>query len=130
MLCSFLTLVLWFAGCKKLITEEIVLNGKYTGTFQRTQGIGTDEAANVSISFTPNTFTGISDRPKYPAICNGTYSVSGNQITFNNDCMWTADFDWTLILSKTYSVKVTGDSLQLRRDNADKTTDLYRLKKE
>ena len=105
----FLLSISLIIGCKKSQEftgegENLVLNGRYMGTFYRT---GSD-TVNVSLLFTENNFSGTSDRPKYPAICNGTFSTikNGNDhiINFENACSWTADFDWSLILDGEYDL--------------------------
>jgi hypothetical protein len=118
------------AGCGKTVENRKILNGKYRGTFQRTQGIGNKEIANVSITFSGNTYSGTSDKPRYPAICNGTYTTNDKQINFTNGCAWTADFDWTLILNNEYSLQMKGDSVEIKREYAGQMTDIYKLKKE
>ncbi|MCW3109174.1 MAG: hypothetical protein JWQ09_3680 [Segetibacter sp.] len=117
-------------GCTKSIREKMIPDGKYTGTFERTRGMGSKESGNVSITFSGNSFTGTSEKPKFPAICNGTYSASGNEIHFTNNCVWTADFDWSAILSNDYTLRLNGDSIEIKREYPGQMTDVYKLKKE
>ena len=126
----FFMTALLVAGCTKTSNEQGILNGKYSGTFHREQGIGNKETANVSITFSANTFSGVSEKPRYPAICGGSYSVNSNQIRFANGCIWTADFDGTLILDHDYSLRLNGDSVEIKREYAGQMTDIYKLKKE
>jgi len=53
------------------------------------------------------------------------------KITFQNECAWTAEFDWTLILSGEYNLTKTGSVLEFLRDyrsaNSDTYIDQYRL---
>lgn len=85
-------------------TENGSLSGRYIGIFYRTGG----DTANVALMFEANRFSGSSDKTKYPAICNGTFSLdkNGGGFTFHvdNDCVWTADFDWSLILDGDYEL--------------------------
>lgn len=71
-----------------------------------------------------------SSKPKYPAICEGTYSLSGQAIEFVNQCAWTAEFDWTYILSGTFTIQKEGDELLLIRSYGDAVYDTYRIKKQ
>ncbi|GEO12179.1 hypothetical protein SAE01_46750 [Segetibacter aerophilus] len=117
-------------GCEKNVEEKVFFSGKYSGTFERTTGAGSKVSSNVSITFNDANYSGTSDRMKFPAICNGTYSTKNNEIHFTNSCMWTADFDWSLILNNDYTYKSSGDSLEIKREYAGQMTDLYKLKKE
>ena len=96
--------VLLLQACDKETetSPEQLLNGTFTGNFHRT---GMDTIA-VSITFTDNKFSGYSSRPKYPGICGGSWETSGSTISFVDTCTWTADFDWTLILSGNYNISV------------------------
>lgn len=87
------------------------------GIFVRNQ-----QAAKVELSFDNGTYQGYSERYKFPALCRGTYTVSGSKITFANDCPWTAEFDWTLILSGEWDFKLTGNILILTSSGGDKYT--------
>ncbi len=99
---------------EKLPTE---INGEYVGMFERN---GT--TANVKLTFNNGTYSGESDTARYPAICNGSYSISSNSINFQNKCIWTADFDWTLILSYEWNYNLKGNTLLLTNSNGDKYT--------
>jgi hypothetical protein len=128
---AILLLGLGMAGCEKSTTEaNRQLTGEYAGTFERIQGAGQKESATVTLTFTGDTFTGVSSKPKFPAICNGSYTAVNNEMQFTNACVWTADFDWSLILNNTYSIRKSADSLEIKREYPGQMTDVYRLKKE
>jgi hypothetical protein len=74
-------------------------------------------------------FQGESETTKYPAICSGTYEVNGTNVEFANSCVWTAEFDWTLILSGEFSAELAPDELTLQRKNGS-SWDLYQLKRQ
>lgn len=93
--------------------DTLSLDGSYAGTFHRT---GMD-SATVQIDFENNRFEGFSERPHYPAICAGTFSMEGSSIVFSDTCSWTADFDWTLILNGKFALDVSGDVLKLTKTN-------------
>ncbi len=63
--------------------------------------------------------------PRYVAVHN---EVKGNNVEFNNECVWTAEFDWTLILSGEFQITSTSTELILERKMGD-ITDLYKLKR-
>lgn len=96
---------------------ETNINGNYIGTFERGGNI-----ANVEISFNNGTFNGQGDIEKFPALCNGNYSISGSIITFENACPWTAEFDWSLILSGNWTYSINNNELLLIKENGDKYT--------
>lgn len=104
--------------------------GKYSGYFVRSTGDDAGSPSEVVLMFSGNTFTGSSDTPKYPAICEGTFSIKEDKITFTNTCPWTAEFDWTLILNGEYVIYVDGDQVKFFRDYNGKSSDTYVLVKD
>ena len=122
---SFLILL----GChEEKFQETLIPEGTYHGTFQRQKAWAESEIANVTLTFTANQWSGTSDFPKYPALCRGTYSINGDIILFENACAWTAEFDWSLILSGKYVLTKTGKTVEFSRDYRSATTDTYRDK--
>ncbi len=101
----------------------------YTGTFQRQQSSGQSTPSNVSITFAAGKFSGQSDRANYPAICNGSYSVSGAKLNVANACMFTANFDWSLIFGGEYNYTLNEKSLKIWRTNNDGSVDMYQLQR-
>lgn len=98
--------------------------GLYKGTFSRSGG----DVVDVSISFFENKFEGQSTRQKYPAICGGSYGRDNSSITFTDSCVWTADFDWTLILDGRYNLTENGADIRIWRTNGLQT-DEYLLRR-
>lgn len=113
----FLVLLVPMLGCNQDDENLQALDGTYMGVFERDQ-----QAVKVELSFDNGTYQGYSERLKFPALCRGTYTVSGSKITFANDCPWTAEFDWTLILSGEWDFKLTGNILILTSSSGDKYT--------
>ena len=93
------------------------INGEYVGIFERN-----GNTSNVELNINNGIYSGESDTVKFPAICNGNYSVSSNLIMFQNECIWTAEFDWTLILSDEWNYDLNGNTLILTKSNGDKYT--------
>lgn len=105
-------------GCNKDENNiETNINGNFIGTFERSGNI-----SNVEISFNNGAYSGQSDLDRFPALCNGSYLISGSIITFENACVWTADFDWTLILKGNWTYSMNNNELILINDNGDKYT--------
>jgi len=101
-------------------------DGTYFGTFQRKHAFGLgDGTATVSLIFSSNTWTGQSDKTNYPALCHGTYKIENNKIIFTNLCVFTADFDWSLILSGDYDFSLSSDSLIFFHNSIGPTTDAW-----
>lgn len=114
-----LTLQIITVSCNK--SEEVLIspntNGNYIGIFER-NGI----SSNVQLNLVNGSFNGQSTIQKYPALCNGTYLISGNSITFDDNCPWTADFDWTLILDGDWNYNMNDNILILINSSGDKYT--------
>lgn len=105
-------LVCLFSSCGS--DQPQLLEGKYSGTFTRG-----NESSNVQLVFENGKFEGSSEVTKFPAICNGTYQVSGNKIEFTNSCAWTAEFDWSLILAGSWTFLKTNNQLTMTHSNGD-----------
>ena len=110
--------------------EAVIVPGTYTGEFNRYSPGSPLISSHVSITLDQNTFTGSSDAPKSPAICSGSYKLTGSEIEFSNHCPWTAEFDWTYILGGKFKVKVMNDEMILVRMYDNQVTDLYRLQRQ
>jgi hypothetical protein len=131
---SFFVIVLIGFACKQDHNyPDKIPDGLYTGTFQRQLAFGGGDISNISVTFYSNTWTGQSDRSKYPALCHGTYSLDKDKIVFTNDCVWTAEFDWSLILGREYALTIDGNQLKFIRDyrgpSSDSYSDIYNLSK-
>ncbi|QLG45270.1 hypothetical protein [Costertonia aggregata] len=108
-------------GCSDSDDANGDIQGAYFGTFERGSSV-----SNVELILNKGVYTGESETAKFPAICNrGEYSISSNQIVFTDTCIWTADFDWTLILGGSWEYRLANGNLTLRHPNGD----LYSLKK-
>ncbi|WP_268034061.1 hypothetical protein [Algoriphagus sp. PAP.12] len=113
----FLLLVwpLLFFTCGNEDEYPTFMEGAYSGIFIRN-----GESSEVELKFENGKFEGNSEITKFPAICNGTYQVSGNKIEFTNSCAWTAEFDWSLILSGSWGLQKTNTQLTLTHSNGDR----------
>jgi hypothetical protein len=127
-----LTFTILISACKKGHTDNVsvIKNGTYAGTFQRRVS-GSGPISNVTITFNSGNWTGQSQYSKYPALCHGTYKTTATDyITFENLCPWTAEFDWTLILSGDYNLTASGNNLEISKDYNGAFKDIYALKKQ
>jgi hypothetical protein len=126
-ICAFaLLLIFSLNNCKKSENEITkITDGIYIGTFQRTPVWGDGQISNISITFSSGKWSGQSDNSRYPALCHGTYEVQNNKLIFQNECAWTAEFDWSLILSGEYQFNINGNSLIFTQDYRNSTNDTY-----
>ncbi|WP_114936996.1 hypothetical protein [Mucilaginibacter endophyticus] len=126
----FLVLIITLGGsCKKNENQAIKLSGTYAGTFQRKVS-GTGAISDVSLSFSADAWNGESQTVKYPALNHGTFSTTGNKINFKNESVWTAEFDWSLILSGDYDITVSGNKITISKSYATGMIDVYTLSKQ
>lgn len=135
-LATLASFVLILAACEKSdrAAEQPISapeNGLYKGTFRRAHSNNNGVISAVSLEFWGNGWTGTSQVQKYPALCSGSYARNGNnELSFENICAWTAEFDWTLILSGTYKLSMDRDSLVFTKSYNGGYHDIYKLKKQ
>lgn len=126
-LCFAILFGTFFSCTQKSINhKEGLPQGIYKGKFTRSSPLAKYASSNVTLTFTENKFSGDSDQQNYPAICNGTFKVTGSEVEFVNECMWTADFDWSYILKDKFTIRFDGDILELTKSVGD-NTDQYTL---
>jgi hypothetical protein len=124
-------LLLALTSCKKskIAAPTADLRANYTGTFQRLGPTYEIRISKVTLNFSSDKWSGQSDMAKYPALCNGTYKIAGNKISFENGCVWTADFDWTLILSGEYELSQQNNTVKFTKSGVN-YKDVYTLTNE
>ncbi len=119
-------ILIWLSACERQEDGYFEISGgTYTGTFQREMVWSESDTANITLVFSANKWSGTGDHEKYPALCHGTYSVNGDTIDFTNECVWTADFDWSLILHGKYRIIMQGDGIEFYKDYRSATSDTY-----
>lgn len=123
------TVLLLLSACTKTTTPAPWPDGLYKGSFQRLHAPGLG-IAEVSLEFHYPNWTGTSNLPKYPALNKGKYRYTKDGFTVQNESVWTAEFDWTLIFNGAYIDRVEGDSLVFTKSYGDGKIDLYKLKKQ
>jgi len=121
-------ILLTFGSCQEndVNKTRALLQGTYTGQFIRSSPNAKYAPSSVTLTFTVGRFSGESDKIKYPAICHGTYKLRGQNIEFQNECPWTAEFDPSYILSGEFRLYVDGDKLEMIKYR-DSHTDYYKL---
>ena len=106
-----------FFACDNDEETFVNLEGHYVGIFERGE-----KTSNVELTLNNRAFNGQSEIVNFPALCNGTYTISGNKIAFINHCIWTADFDWTLVLGGEWTFILHNDILIMTNSQEDKYT--------
>ena len=122
-----LSAVLSFTACTKNKVTPLPekLDGTYTGAFTSSGPGSINTTANVIIA--GKTYQG-SLNTTFGVLSRGSYVVNNDQITFTDSTVHTANFNWGLLLSGTYTATAKGDdSLILVKKGTDYT---YRLKKQ
>jgi len=129
-----LAFIACICGCSTIQENYLFADGTYKGSFQREITWLPTDTSTVTLRFSGNTWSGSSSKPYYPALCKGTYTIIGDTIIFTNECAWTANFDWTLILSGKYKIKIKSDSIEISKDyrsaTSDTQVDRYKLKRQ
>lgn len=120
---GLIVLILMLAACNKVDSESNSLYGRYTGIFNRT-GMDTSQ---VSLVFNGASFIGETNQSNYPALCKGNYDINYNSIHFTDSCAWTANFDWSLILSGDYNINFNEGTVRIWKTNGN-ITDEYLLR--
>jgi hypothetical protein len=113
--------------------DSIVLSqeGVYEGIFYQTTPQQRNKSSQVTLELSGGKFAGLSSEDKYPAICTGTYTTKSKLIEFSNECVFTADFDWSLVLDGTYEVAIDPDmdSLFLIQEISEDRFNVFHLAK-
>lgn len=107
----------------------LTLAGEYSGTFYRTRDNIKILESSITLNFDSGSFSGGGENNQAPAICRGKYSHNENEINFTNECFFTANFDWTLILSGKFSITETDESIILSKEIDAQNGDYYQLDK-
>jgi hypothetical protein len=117
-------------SCRKNASVADMISDNYTGTFTRTTGT-VDSTAYIKMNFNAGRFSGSSDKD-YPGICEGSYGITADSISFGNDCEVPEDYKYSTRLFGKYQLNRQGDSLVFSRSFGDfqYEADFYRLKKQ
>lgn len=98
------------SSCTK--EEQNLKDGIYKGTFKVSYSSGT-QTGQTTLEIKDNKFVCSGNPNRIPAGGSGSYSFSNNSITFNDQNVWTADFDWNLILNGQCNYTFDGKKLKI-----------------
>lgn len=111
----FLTIgIVVFISCSSNDNNTLVQvpYGNYTGTFTVEYTNGNTFSKPVTVRFIEeNVYSSTGNTDYYPAGGNGTFEINGSTILFNDIGVWTANFDWNLILNGEYDFSLNGNEL-------------------
>ncbi|SEO49551.1 hypothetical protein SAMN05428947_102569 [Mucilaginibacter sp. OK283] len=101
------------AACKddKVIPQQ--LQGTYKGSFRSVNTASMTDRAGLLNGSAEIVISGNNYQGGCAAVqqSKGGYVVAGNEITFTDSLMHTADFNWSLLLNGTFKQSNKGDSL-------------------
>lgn len=105
----FLSLPVILAGCTK--DGNQIITGKYTGSFT-VNYLSVSHAGNTTVELMDNGQYHCTGNPNYyPAGGSGSFTITGNKISFKDMGIWTANFDGNLILNGEYDYTFDGTTL-------------------
>jgi hypothetical protein len=110
--------------------DGVLTEGTYVGVFLRNDPLADTIPANVTITITGDRFEGSSSIRNIPAICEGRVRSDGRSVEFENECVFTADFDWTYILNGTFQASTERKTLILTKSYGPGRYDTYHLTRE
>ncbi len=104
-------------------------DGVYEGYFYQTTPQARNKSSMVTLELSGGKFAGLSSENQYPAICTGSYTTKSKMIEFSNECVFTADFDWSLVLDGTYEIALDQDldSLYLIQEVSEDRFNVFHL---
>lgn len=87
--------------------------GAYSGTFKVFYEGDTITNPVTVIFYKNGEYESTSSVDKIPAGGSGTFTYDDSKITFEDENIWTADFDWNLILSGEYEYELQTNNYHL-----------------
>ncbi|WP_027078044.1 hypothetical protein [Maribacter antarcticus] len=129
----FTILSLTINSCNSDDDKNVIenLNGNYTGTFTVEYSNGDTFSNPVTVSFNEdNNYQSSANNDYFPAGGNGTYEKNNSTIEYYDINIWTANFDWNLILNGEYNYSINGDELLISANKNDVGFYKYELTKE
>ena len=104
------------------------LKGYYQGQFILSEN-GVTRVGPAKVRLRDSSYQSEGQTDRIPAGGSGDWEIQDSVVIFRDKNIWTADFDWHLILDGKYSYSVLGDSLILTADRPNGKSYIYRLKK-
>ncbi|WP_075350594.1 hypothetical protein [Algoriphagus marinus] len=125
-----LIFLLIFWSCKSEEPQVLTnIEGAYIGQFYLAVPNSDFVSSDITLTLENGRFSGTSSRSKYPAICRGTYEIIGDEIIFTDECIWTAEFNWGLILSGNFKFSLKDGKLSKLTRKEGENSYVYNLSK-
>jgi len=104
------------SSCDSKIEDPVIIpDGIYVGTFRRTPAWQFSQTANITITFSDDTWSGQSDSIDFPILGQGTYKIENKMIIFTNLRDVSPGSDTTLILSGEFQFDKSNTLLEIYR---------------
>ncbi|HEY4616992.1 MAG TPA: hypothetical protein VIH09_02215 [Flavobacterium sp.] len=127
LIATIFSIAILLSSCDK--DDLNIKEGTYKGTFTVTYSSGT-QTGQTTLELKNGKFSCSGTSNRIPAGGSGTFSSDNNKITFNDENVWTADFDWNLILSGNYDYTFDGKKLKISADKNGVGNYKYDLEKQ
>ncbi|QNN40502.1 hypothetical protein [Pedobacter roseus] len=117
-ICVLLFAIFLSFGCKKPTSVDVLMDGNYTGVLVVTNSVkSVPVTRQISISLKDGKFNVTSDVGSTLKSLSGkgTYNFKNGTGYFADEGVWTADFDWNMILNGEYDIRSSGADLTLKR---------------
>lgn len=117
-----LALLLFFSSCDSDNggnENSAKLEGVFSGVFTVEYTNGETISNPVTVTFTNGQYTSSTGLNRFPAGGNGAFEFGNNTIEFSDENIWTADFDWNLILNGSYEYSLNEDQLHFSASKND-----------
>ncbi|MBL7845866.1 MAG: hypothetical protein JNL40_00250 [Cyclobacteriaceae bacterium] len=127
LLATIFTTATLLSGCNK--DDLNIKDGTYKGTFTVTYSSGT-QTGLTTLELKNGRYTCSGNSNRIPAGGSGTFSSDNTKMNFNDENVWTADFDWNLILDGMYDCSFDGKRLILTASKNGAGTYKYDLERQ
>ncbi|MCL1849828.1 MAG: hypothetical protein FWF70_00195 [Bacteroidetes bacterium] len=110
-----------FTNCGSEDDTTSIKNGKYTGIFTVKYSEGdlfgeTTLTGETTLKLNNGKYKCTGNPDRIPAGGSGKYSISDNKIIFEDENIWTTEFDGRLILDGEYDYTFDGKNLRLSKE--------------
>lgn len=110
---TFFSIAILLFSCHK---EDLkIKKGTYKGTFTVTYRSET-QTGKTTLELKNSKFSCSGNSNNIPAGGSGSFTFDNGKITFNDENIWTANFDWNLILNGQYNYTFDGKKLKIFAD--------------
>jgi hypothetical protein len=107
------------SACSDLVLEPSGLDGTFSGTFTIINNKGITETGTVTFTFNGDRYSCTPGRPYFPPSGAGFLAIRGQTLILKDTVPHTAEFDWTLILSGSFSFAYDGLHLVLKQEDQE-----------